>query len=297
MESLGISVNFAHMCSMKSLRSIGILAILVVCLLICAGCTSTSSGTSGAAASPTVTSTAAASAGTSILVYAGAGLKAPLAELGPMFTKKTGIDVQYTWGGAGTLVSQMNLTKKGDVFMPGSTVEFGNAKKQGLVNDSKYVAYHIPVIVVQKGNPKNITSLSDFTRSGLKVGLGDANATAIGKAAAKMFNALNITAAVEKNVVTRTPTVNELTTAVKTGQVDAAVLTLDQYDPAKMDKIDIPLDLNVVLITPIGATTFSQNTDAANQFVDFVASDEGKAVFVKHGFPSYPNSTYANVKP
>ena len=284
------------MCSMKSLRSIGILAILVVCLLICAGCTSTSPGSTGTP-TPTVTGTAAASQGTSILVYAGAGLKAPLAELGPMFTKKTGIDVQYTWGGAGTLVSQMNLTKKGDVFMPGSTVEFGNAKKQGLVNDSKYVAYHIPVIVVQKGNPKNITSLADFTQSGLKVGLGDANATAIGKASAKMFKVLNITAAVEKNVVTRTPTVNELTTAVKTGQVDAAVLTLDQYDPAKMDKIDIPLDLNVVLITPIGATTFSQNTAAANQFVDYVASDEGKAVFVKHGFPSYPNATYVNVKP
>jgi len=284
------------MCSMKSLRSIGILAILVVCLLICAGCTSTSSGSAGTT-TPAVTGTAAASQGTSILVYAGAGLKAPLAELGPMFTKKTGIDVQYTWGGAGTLVSQMNLTRKGDVFMPGSTVEFATAKSQGLVNDSKYVAYHIPVIVVQKGNPKNITSLADFTQSGLKVGLGDANATAIGKASAKMFKALNITAAVEKNVVTRTPTVNELTTAVKTGQVDAAVLTLDQYDPASMDKIDIPLDLNVVLITPIGATTFSQNTDAANQFVDYVASDEGKAVFVKHGFPSYPNATYANVKP
>ncbi|MFA5253648.1 MAG: molybdate ABC transporter substrate-binding protein [Methanoregula sp.] len=281
---------------MKSLRSIGILAILVVCLLICAGCTSTSPGSTGTP-TPTVTGTAAASQGTSILVYAGAGLKAPLAELGPMFTKKTGIDVQYTWGGAGTLVSQMNLTKKGDVFMPGSTVEFGNAKKQGLVNDSKYVAYHIPVIVVQKGNPKNITSLADFTQSGLKVGLGDANATAIGKASAKMFKVLNIQAAVEKNVVTRTPTVNELTTTVKTGQVDAAVLTLDQYDPAKMDKIDIPLDLNVVLITPIGATTFSQNTAAANQFVDYVASDEGKAVFVKHGFPSYPNATYVNVKP
>jgi len=284
------------MCSMKSLRSIGILAILVVCLLICAGCTSTSSGSAGTT-TPAVTGTAAASQGTSILVYAGAGLKAPLAELGPMFTKKTGIDVQYTWGGAGTLVSQMNLTRKGDVFMPGSTVEFATAKSQGLVNDSKYVAYHIPVIVVQNGNPKNITSLADFTKSGLKVGLGDANATAIGKASAKMFKALNITAAVEKNVVTRTPTVNELTTAVKTGQVDAAVLTLDQYDPASMDKIDIPLDLNVVLITPIGATTFSQNTDAANQFVDYVASDEGKAVFVKHGFPSYPNATYANVKP
>ncbi|MFA7694925.1 MAG: molybdate ABC transporter substrate-binding protein [Methanoregula sp.] len=274
---------------MNYLRHGTILAIMIVCLLFAAGCTSTTS-------TPATGNTQSGSQD-SILVYAGAGLKAPLDEIGLHFTNQTGIAVQYNYGGAGTLVSQMNLTRKGDVFMPGSTVEFATAKSQGLVNDSQYVAYHVPVIVVQKGNPKNITTLSDFTRTGLKVALGDANATAIGKAGTKMFKALNITAAVEKNVVTRTPTINELTTAMKTGQADVAILTLDQYDPATMDKIEIPLSQNVVLITPIGATTFSQNTNAANKFVAFVASDEGKAIFVAHGFPSYPNETYAGVKP
>ena len=74
-------------------------------------------------------------------MYTGAGLQPPLEEIGPLFTEKTGIAVQYNYGGAGTLVSQMNLTRTGDVFMPGSTVEFRTAKSQGLVNDSKLVAY------------------------------------------------------------------------------------------------------------------------------------------------------------
>ena len=280
---------------MNYLRHGSILAILIVCLLVAAGCTSTSSSATGSGQSAAVT-TPAASQG-SILVYAGAGLKAPLDEIGPLFTEKTGIAVQYNYGGAGTLVSQMNLTKKGDVFMPGSTTEFKTAKSQGLVNESKLVAYHVPVIAVQKGNPKNITTLADFARPGLKVALGDANATAIGKASTKMFAALNISAAVEKNVVSRTPTINELTVIMQTGQADAAVLTLDQYDAKTMDMITIPLSQNVVLITPIGATTFSKNTDAANQFVSFVASDDGKAIFAKHGFVTYPNATYANVTP
>jgi molybdate transport system substrate-binding protein len=280
---------------MNYLRHGSILAILIVCLLVIAGCTSTSSSATGSGQSAAVT-TPAASQG-SILVYAGAGLKAPLDEIGPLFTEKTGIAVQYNYGGAGTLVSQMNLTKKGDVFMPGSTTEFKTAKSQGLVNESKLVAYHIPVIAVQKGNPKNITTLADFAQPGLKVALGDANATAIGKASTKMFAALNISAAVEKNVVSRTPTINELTVIMQTGQADAAVLTLDQYDAKTMDMITIPLSQNVVLITPIGATTFSKNTDAANQVVSFVASDDGKAIFAKHGFVTYPNATYANVTP
>ena len=41
---------------------------------------------------------------------------------------------------------------------------------------------HVPVIVVQKGNPKNITTLADFARPGLKIALGDANATALAAA-------------------------------------------------------------------------------------------------------------------
>jgi len=191
----------------------------------------------------------------------------------------------------------MNLTRKGDVFMPGSTVEFKTAQDQGLVTTSQLVAYHVPVIAVQKGNPKKITSLKDFAQPGLKVALGDANATAIGKAGTKMFKSLNITAAVEKNVITRTPTINELTVIMNTGQADAAILTLDQIDATKVDAITIPVDKNVVLITPIGATTFSQNTDAAGKFVAYVASDEGKGFFAKHGFPVYPDPLYANVTP
>lgn len=287
-----------HKSSMNNLRNLIVLSILLLCLLAAAGCTSTSS--SSGATTTVVTSTATgipAPAQESIIVYAGAGLKAPLDEIGTAFAQKYGITVNYNYGGAGTLVTQMNLTRKGDVFMPGSTVEFKTAKDQGLVTTGQYVAYHVPVIVVQKGNPKNIASLKDFAQPGLKVALGDANATAIGKAGAKMFKSLNITAAVEKNVVTRTPTINELTVIMNTGQADVALLTLDQIDVTKVDAITIPVDKNVVLITPIGATTFSQNNDAAGKFVAYVASDEGKAFFAKHGFPTYPDPLYANVTP
>ena len=276
---------------MKTPRFVIICTFLVVCTLFAAGCTSTSNTGAQPATVPTTGTQS------TLLIFAGAGLKAPLDEIGPAFTQKYGIPVQYNYGGAGTLVTQMNLTRKGDVFIPGSTVEFQTAKDQGLVTTNQLVAYHVPVIAVQKGNPKNITSLRDFARPGLKIALGDANATAIGKAGTKMFKHLNITAAVEKNVVTRTPTINELTVIMNMGQADAALLTLDQIDSDKVDAVVIPVKENAVLITPIGTTTYSQNPDAANKFVDYVASDEGKAYFAKHGFPTYPDPVYAGVKP
>jgi molybdate transport system substrate-binding protein len=273
---------------------IGIALVILFIAAACAGCTSTLAGNTSPGTAAITTSAAPQE---SILVFSGAGLKPPMEEIGKAFTEKYGISVQYNYGGAGTLVSQMNLTHKGDVFISGSTVEFRNAKAQGLVDSYELVAYHVPVIVVQKGNPKNIASIADFAQPGLKVALGDTNATAIGKAGAKMFKRFNITAAVEKNVVTRTPTINELVTLMNAGQADAAIMTLDNANIEKMDIITIPISDNEVLITPIGVTTYTQNRDAAAKFVAYVASDEGKAFFAQHGFPIYPDPVYASVQP
>jgi len=271
------------------------LMLLIAGALLIAGCTSTQPESNPA--STVAITPPPGSSPNSILVFAGAGLKAPMQEIGQEFTRKFGIEVQYTYGGSGTLISQMNLSKKGDVFITGSTVEFSTAQSQGLVDTSQLIAYHVPVIAVKKGNPRNITTITDFINPGLKVALGDANATAIGKAGTKIFRKYNITAAVEKNVITRTPTINELAVIMNLGQADAALLTLDQINPDTMEAISIPASDNAVLIIPVGLTRFTKNPENARKFADFVASDAGKAIFVKHGFPSYPNQTYASVNP
>jgi len=52
------------------------------------------------------------------------------------------------------------------------------------------VAYHVQVIAMKKGRPKNITSITDLTRDGLKITLGDVDATALGQVTAKILERL-----------------------------------------------------------------------------------------------------------
>jgi molybdate transport system substrate-binding protein len=172
---------------------------------------------------------------TTLLVYSGAGLKKAMNEIGETFTEKYGIGVEYNYAGSGTLISQMELSRKGDAFIPGGTPDYRIAQDKGLVGEPGYVAYHVPVIVVQKGNPQNITSVDDFARPGLKIALGGVNTTAIGKAGDKLFQAHGIRDAVEANVVLRAPTINEVMVAMNMGTADAALLTLDQVNPETMD--------------------------------------------------------------
>jgi molybdate transport system substrate-binding protein len=280
------------MVSMKSKITALIMLVILAGLLCTAGCTSqqplaTIGGDNGTPAGTD----------TSLFVYSGAGLKKPMTAIGEAFTEKYGIDVEYTFAGSGTLITQMELSRKGDAFIPGGTPDYRIAQEKGLAGEPGYVGYHVPIIAVQKGNPHNITSVDDFTRPGLKIALGGVNTTAIGRAGDKLFEKHGIRDGVEKNVVLRAPTINEVVVAMNMGTADAALLTLDMVNPATMDTITLPPENGLVLIIPIGATSFTGQPDAARQFVEFVTSDEGKAIFVRHGFPAYPDPAYAGVEP
>ena len=232
--------------------------------------------------------------GQSLLVYSGAGLKDPMAEIGIAFGEKYNTTVDLTYGGSGVLISQMTTTQLGDIFIPGGEPDYQNALAKGLVSaEYQPVAYHVPVIAVAKGNPYGITVVEDLAKPGLRVALGDVNSTAIGKASVIIFNKAGVSDAVEKNVVLCGATINEVVTALSTGNADAAVLTLDCADQDLFTTIEIPVTDNSILITPIGVTTFTTQPELAQLFADFVASDEGKAIFEKYGFPGYPDEKYA----
>lgn len=232
-----------------------------------------------------------------LLIYAGAGLKKPIQDIGSSFTNDTGIPVVCNFQGSGALLTQMDITHKGDLFIPGGTADYKKAQEKGLVLEPQYLAYHVPMIGVQKGNPLSIATIEDFTKPGLKLGLGDIKATAIGSAGDTLFQKLGIAGDVEKNVVFRAATINELVTALNAGTIDASLLTKDQINEKTMDAIALK-DVNAyVLIVPVGVTTFSKKAENAQKFADYAASDTGKAIFKKYGFPTYPDDEYKDVQP
>ncbi|MFH0968072.1 MAG: substrate-binding domain-containing protein, partial [Methanobacteriota archaeon] len=95
-----------------------------------------------------------------LLIYAGAGLKKPMQDIGSAFTNETGIPVIFNFQGSGALLTQMDITHKGDIFVPGGTADYKTAQEKNLVSgEPQYLAYHVPMIAVQKGNPLNIVTI------------------------------------------------------------------------------------------------------------------------------------------
>ena len=231
----------------------------------------------------------------SLFVYCGAGMRKPMDEIGLLFEEENGISVNYNYAGSNTLLSQMELTQKGDIYMPGATYYFDVAREKGFTDYEQLIAYHVPVIAVPKGNSANITSLDDLAKSGVKVILGDSKAVAIGKLGDTLLKDNGIYEDVEKNVVARGATVNKLVVYISMDQGDASIIWEDLVvNSEKIESVAINSQNNIIKIIPIGTLSFSNKNDAAKKFVDFVASDKGKTIFEKHGFTTYPNEKYGD---
>ncbi len=228
----------------------------------------------------------------SLLVYCAAGMSEPMEAIADLFEEQEGVQIQYTFGGAAYLLSQIELYQTGDLYMPGARPYIDSAIEKGFINETANVVYHVPCIITPKGNPAGIESLEDLAEPGVRVALGDTTAIPIGKVAKSMMENLGIWDEVEKNVVVLSVTVNELLVYISLGQADAAIVWEDLFDPETMEKVEIPQEINEIEVVPIGKLVFSENMESAEKFMNFVASEEGKAVFADHGFTTYPDPEY-----
>lgn len=229
----------------------------------------------------------------SIMVYSGAGMRKPMDEIGQVFQEKYSTQVHYNYAGSNALLSQMELTQEGDAYMPGATMYIEIATEKGYVDYQQPISYHIPIITVPKGNPASITCLEDLAKPGVKLVWGDPDVAAIGKTGVKILEKNGIYDAAWANVIATLPTMNEVMMQIAMGQADASINWWDTVKVVEdIEVVEIPPEQNDIKVIPIGVTTFSENPETAKKFVDFCVSEEGKAIFEKHGFITYPNPNY-----
>ena len=223
----------------------------------------------------------------SLLLFCGAGIRPPVDEAAKLFGQEHGVTIECDYAGSETLLSRIKLSGRGDLYMPGDVHYVDLAHDAGLLDRSETVCYFVPVVMVQKGNPKQIQSLADLTAEGIELGLGDPRSCAIGRKSAKLFEKNGITAeAIDQRVVFRSGTVNELGIHVEAGTIDAAIVwdaEAEKYADST-DVVAIPTADNVISTVAVGVLTSSEQPELADKFVEFITSDRAIEIFNKHHY-------------
>jgi molybdate transport system substrate-binding protein len=227
-----------------------------------------------------------------ILIYAGAASKPATEEIVKGFKEKTGIVADVIFGGSGFVLSQMKLSKKGDLYFPGSSDFMELAKKEGLVfpGSEKIVVYLVSAINVQKGNPKGIHSLRDLTKDGIRVAIANPEMVCVGTYAVEIIEK-NLTPSekgkFKKNLVNYTESCEKTASVISLKAVDAVIgwRVFQYWDPERIESILLkPEAISRIGYIPIAISRFTEDKIAAQKFIDFLLSSHGKATFQKYHY-------------
>ncbi|WP_456432513.1 molybdate ABC transporter substrate-binding protein [Nitratifractor sp.] len=238
-----------------------------------------------------------------LLLFAGSASQPPLEEAIQAFTKKTGIAVDAIYGGSGYVLSQMKLTRRGDLYLPGSSDYMQKALREKLVDPRTVaiVAYLVPAINVPKGNPKGIRSLRDLARPGIRVAIANPEGVCVGAYAVEILEH-NLTAVererFRKNLVNYTASCAKTANAAALRQVDAVIgwRVFGYWNPRKIETIPLPA-AQIVRIgyIPVAVSTYSRHPKLARRFIDFLLSPEGRAIFAKYHYLPSPEAARAYI--
>lgn len=219
-----------------------------------------------------------------LIVYAGKGLEAAVSDIVHSFEHKHGVKVSVIYGGSQTILSVIQKTQKGDIFIPGGLHYMEQAGD--LISNYKIVATHQPVLAVRIDNTKNIHSLQDLTKPGIRLAIGNKKICAIGKTTEKLLKQNGNLHDFLANVTVYGVTANELLDLVIQGEVDAAIThghLLNLPKAKEIRKIALPGSRTNSLAIPLGILRVAENKTSAHLFYSYVET-EGRDIFEKHGF-------------
>jgi len=222
-----------------------------------------------------------------LILYCGAGLRPPVDEMVEIFSREHGVRMVIDYAGSEVLLSKIGLVRKGDVYLPGDSHYVDQAAAGDMVLTRHTVCWFVPTILTAKGNPKGIAGLRDLLAPGVRLGLGDPAACAIGRKTKKIFEKNGIPwEEVLENLDYQSLTVNELGMQIQAGSLDAVIVwdAIAHYYDRHGEEIPIPPEQNVISTVDIAVLGFTQNREEAEAFAAFAASERGRTVLAKHKY-------------
>jgi molybdate transport system substrate-binding protein len=233
-----------------------------------------------------------------LTVFAAASLTGAFGEIGQMFENETNISVLFNFDGSQVLRTQIENGAYADVFASASTKQMNALKNAGLMNNSSIsiFAKNKLSLIVPKDNPAKINNLTDLSKPGTKIVIGTKDVP-VGDYAMQIINKLGNDSAfgpdyekkVMANIISQETNVNYVVTKVALGEADvgfAYVSDITEELAAKVNKIEILDEYNIVAKYPVGILKESKYPAEAEEFINLVKSDKGKSILNTYGFMS-----------
>jgi len=216
-------------------------------------------------------------------LMSGAMLRPAIEETIIAFEQREGCRVTRVYNGCGILVAQMKSGQHPDAYFACDSTFM--TQVSDLFLDSTEISTNQLVIIVKKGNPRNIHGLKDLGQANLKIGVGHEQQCALGALTKNMLETAGRYNVVAKNVKVQSPTGDMLVNQLRTGSLDAVIAYASNMTHNKDELEAIGIDIDCATATqPYAVGKESGNAQLALRLLDAIKSGASKERFVKNGF-------------
>ncbi|MFH2123287.1 MAG: substrate-binding domain-containing protein [Pseudomonadota bacterium] len=224
-----------------------------------------------------------------ILIYCGITMAQPVMEIAAMVEKEKNCTVKISYGESEWLKNTSLATRVGDIYFPGAPSYLQSMIKDGTVKKTVEVGQNRIVLMVQKGNPKQVQpDLRQLLRKDLQIVLGTADAGSIGRETQYNLDKLGIYKQAIDKALYLTADSKGLAQALRSKDADVVVnwraVATFKDNIQYMDTLPLPDEQTEKRLLVMGLLSFSKHTDLAEYFLARSSSDEGRAIFKKYGF-------------
>lgn len=230
-----------------------------------------------------------------LVVFCAAAVKAPLEAIARDYEKEYGVPVQLQFGASQSLLTNIQVSGQGDLFLPADDSYLDLARDKKLIDESIPLAKMTAVLVVAKGNPKKLNTLEDLLREEVRFVQANPDAAAIGKLTRDTLVKLNRWDPLAARTVSFKPTVHDVANDVKVGTVDAGIVwdaTARQYP--ELELVALPQLASAQASVSIAVIRTGTQPTAALRFARYVtARDKGLKEFSQRGYEIQPGDEWA----
>ena len=219
---------------------------------------------------------------TTLTVSAAASLTDTYEQLAETFSEQhEGVDVQFSFAGSSDLVTQIEEGAPADGIATADERTMQQlVDADGVEGEPQIFVSNTLVIAVPTGNPAGVEDLASLENPDLDV-VVCAPQVPCGAATETVEEAGGITL----TPVSEEPAVTDVLGKVANGQADAGlVYRTDAAGSEDVDTIEFDESEEAINLYPIAPVKDAENAQLAQEFVDFILSDEARTVFDEAGF-------------
>lgn len=259
---------------------LGLWIVLCSLLLAVAGC--------GGSVQPS-NSTKNVSEPVDLTVSAAISMKDALAELQKSYeSSHPGIKISYNLGSSGSLQKQIEEGAPVDLFISAAAKQMDQLESKNLLqkDSRKNLVGNALVVIVPKNSNLNVTKYEDLTQTGIKkVAIGETESVPAGQYAKQVLTKIGLWDSLKEKLV-QGKNVRAVLTYVETGNAEAGIVY--KTDAATSEQVKIvaaaPQGSHEPIIYPSAIIGATKHGKEAQDFLNYLASPEGQAVFQKYGF-------------